>query len=134
MSKRQRSSTLRDAETIERVREILWPRDDPERQWTPDTLDRIAEVVKPSGRPVVNEPHHVTDAEVRAFYGNHAVISRKVRFTLVHLDNPSSEVVRRRRRDFDPATYFCADCPLCEVMKESGVIVFDDSVGDSADV
>lgn len=130
MSKTKRSSRRRDSDAIERVREILWPHDDPERQWTPDTLDRIAEVVKPSGRPVVNEPHLVTDAEVRALYGNNAVISRKARFTLVHLDNPSREVVRQRRDDFDPATFFCTDCPLCGLMKESGVIVFDESVVD----
>jgi hypothetical protein len=97
-------------------------------------LDRIAEVVKPSNRPVVNKPHHVTDAEVRALYGNNAVISRKARFTLVHLDNPSPEVIRQRRDDFDPATFFCGDCPLCGLMEESGVIVFDDSVIDRDDV
>ena len=66
MSKTQRSSARRDADAIGPVREILWPRDDPERQWTPDTLDRIAEVVMPSGRPVVNKPKRVSDAEVRA--------------------------------------------------------------------
>lgn len=130
MSKAQRSSTHRDADAIKRVREILWPRDDPERQWTPDTLDRIAEVVMPTGPPVVNKPKHVSDAELRALYGQSVVISRKARFTLVHLDNPPSEVVRQRRREFDPATFFCGDCPLCEVMKESGVIVFDESVID----
>ena len=54
-------------------------------------------------------------------------------FTLVHLDNPSPEVVRQRRREFDPATFFCGDCPLCGLMKESGVIVFDDSVIDGED-
>lgn len=130
MSKAQRSSTHRDADAIKRVREILWPRDDRERQWTPDTLDRIAEVVMPTGPPVVNKPKHVSDAELRALYGQSVVISRKARFTLVHLDNPPSEVVRQRRREFDPATFFCGDCPLCEVMKESGVIVFDESVID----
>jgi hypothetical protein len=93
-------------------------------------LDRIAEVVMPTGPPVVNKPKHVSDAELRALYGQSVVISRKARFTLVHLDNPPSEVVRQRRREFDPATFFCGDCPLCEVMKESGVIVFDESVID----
>src|SRR3954466_15787016 len=97
MSKTQRWSIRRDADAIKRVREILWPRDDPERQWTPDTLDRIAEVVMPTGPPVGNKPKHVSDAELRALYGQSVVISRKARFTLVHLDNPPSEVVRQRR-------------------------------------
>jgi hypothetical protein len=93
-------------------------------------LDRIAEVVKPSGPPVVNKAKRVSDAEIRALYGKNAVISRKGLFTFVHLDNPSPEVIRQRRREFDPATFFCGDCPLCGLMKESGVIVFDDSVID----
>jgi len=134
MPKTRRSSTRRDADAIERVREILWPRDDPEQQWTADTLDRVAEVVMRNGQPVVNKPNRVTDAEIHALYGENAVISRKARFTLVHLDSPSLEVVRQRRRDFDPATFFCGDCPLCELMKESGVIVFDESVVDGDDV
>src|SRR5436190_21317679 len=109
MPKTQRSSTQQDADAIERVREILWPPDDPQRQWTPDTLDRIAEVVLPSGPPVVNKPKRVSDAELRVLYRRNAVISRKARFTLVHLDNTSPEVVRQRRRAFDPATFFCRD-------------------------
>ena len=87
MSKTHRSSTRRDDDAIKRVREILWPRDDPERQWTPDTLDRIAEVVMPSSPLAVNEPKRVSDAELRVLYGRNAIISRKARFTLVHLDN-----------------------------------------------
>jgi hypothetical protein len=134
MSETQRSLTRRDADAIEQVREILWPQDDPERQWTPDTLDRLAEVVKPNGSPIVNKPKRMSDAEVRALYGGNAVISRKAGFTLVHLDNPSPEVVRHRRREFDPVTFFCPDCPLCGLMKESGVIVFDESVVDGDDV
>jgi hypothetical protein len=54
-------------------------------------------------------------------------------FMLVHLDNPSPEVVRQRRRKFDPTTFFRGDCPLCGLMKESGVIVFDESVIDGED-
>ena len=133
MSATQRSSTRRDADAIKRVREILWPPDGPQRQWTPETLDRIAEAVMPSRPLVVNKPKRVSDAELRILYGRNAVISRKARFTLVHLDNPSPEVVRQRRREFDPATYFCGDCPLCGLMKASGVIVFDDSVIDRED-
>jgi hypothetical protein len=133
MSTTQRSSTRRDADAIKRVREILWPPDDPQRQWTPDTLDRIAEAVMPSRPPVVNKPKRVADGELRVLYGRNAVISKKGRFTLVHLDNASPEVIRQRRREFDPATFFCEDCPLCGLLKESGVIVFDDSVIDGED-
>jgi hypothetical protein len=134
VSTTQRSSTRQDADAIEQVREILWPHDDPQRQWTPDTLDRIAEVVRPDGPPVVNKPKRVSDVELRSLYGNNAVLSRKALFTLVHLDNPSPEVVCQRQREFDPATFFCEDCPLCGLMKESGVIVFDESVVDGEDV
>jgi len=78
-------------------------------------------------------PKRVSDADIRILYGKNAVISRKATFTFVHLDNPSPEVVRRRRREFDPATFFCGDCPLCELMKESDVIVFDESVIEGED-
>jgi hypothetical protein len=130
MPKTRRSSTRRDADAIERVREILWPHDDPERQWTPETLDDIAEVVMPKEVPVGNKSKRASDAELRALYGSNAVISRKAGFRLVHLDNPSPGVVRRRRYEFDPATFFCVDCPLCGLMKKSGVIVFNESVFD----
>jgi hypothetical protein len=79
---------------------------------------------------VVNKPKRVCDADLRVLYGRNAVISRKTGFTLVHLDNPSPEVVRQRRREFDPTTYFCADRPLCGLLKESGVIVCDEFVAD----
>ena len=129
-----RSSIRQDADAIQRVREILWPHDDPERQWTPETLDQIAEVVMPNGPPSVGKmPKRLSDAEVRALYGKNVVISRKAMFTLVHLDNPSPEVVRQRHRDFDPATFFCGDCPLCELMRDSGVIVFNESAVDGED-
>ena len=133
MPKRQRLMPQPDAEALERIQEILWPSDDPERQWTADTLDRIAEVVTSHKPAMVNKPKRLADAEIRALYGRRAVISRKAKFTLVHLDHPSPEVVRQRRREFDPATFFCGDCPLCELMKEYTVIVFDDSVIDGED-
>jgi hypothetical protein len=110
---------------------VLWPTYDPERQWTPDTLDRIADIVASHKPAMVNKPERLSDAEIRALYGRRAVISRKGLFTLVHLDNPSTAIVRQRRREFDPAKFFCADCPLCSVLKESGVIVFDDSMFDA---
>ena len=134
MPKTQRSTLQRDAEAIRRIREILWPPDDPERQWTPDTLDRVAEVVTPHKPPVVNKPKRLSAAEIRTLYGKNAVISRKTLFTLVHLDNPSPAAVRQRRREFDPAKFFCPDCPLCSLLKESGVIVFDESVFDGEEI
>ena len=133
MSKTKRSTPRRDAEALKRIQEILWPHDDPARQWTPDTLDRIAEVVTPH-KPMLNEPKRLSNSEIRALYGRSAVISRKALFTLVHLDNPSPAAVRQRRREFDPDKFFCADCPLCRVLRESGVIVFDESVFDGEEV
>jgi hypothetical protein len=65
---------------------------------------------------------------IRALYGSDAVISRKGAFILVHLDRPGAETIRRRTREFDPREVFCADCPLCQMLKESGVVVFDDSI------
>jgi hypothetical protein len=75
-------------------------------------------------------PTGLSDFEIRALYGENAVISRKGRFSLVHLDSPSPAVIRRRCREFDPAKVFCADCPLCSLLKQSGVVVFNDSVLD----
>jgi hypothetical protein len=36
-------------------------------------------------------------------------------------------------RDFDPETYFFDDCPLCQMAKEGGVIVYDDSIPSEED-
>ena len=83
---------------------------------------------------MVKKPKRLSDAEIRALYGKGAVISRKALFTLVHLNNPSPAVIRQRRREFDPGKFFCADCPLCRLQKESGVIVFDESVFDGEEV
>jgi hypothetical protein len=79
-------------------------------------------------RQMAKKTKRFSDAEIRALYGRGAVISRKARFTLVHLDSPSPALVRQRRREFDPAKVFCADCPLCNLLKEAGVVVFDESV------
>ena len=70
----------------------------------------------------------LSNKNIRALYGKEAVISRKGAFILVHLDRPSAATIRRRRREFDPRQVFCADCPLCQLLKESGVVVFDDSI------
>ena len=72
----------------------------------------------------------LSNKEIRALYGKNAVISRKDSFILVHLDNPSAATVRRRRREFNPKEFFCPECPLCQMLKASGVVVFDDSLFD----
>jgi hypothetical protein len=70
----------------------------------------------------------LSNKDIRALYGRDAVISRKGAFVLVHLDRPAAATIRRRTREFDPRQIFCADCPLCQMLKESGVVVFDDSI------
>ena len=70
----------------------------------------------------------ISRKEIRALYGESAVVSRKGTFTLVHLDRPSKATVRRRNREFDPTEFFCPDCPLCQLLKGSGIVVFDDSI------
>jgi hypothetical protein len=70
----------------------------------------------------------LSNKEIRALYGKNAVISRKGSFTLVHLDRPSKATITRRRREFDPDEFFCPDCPLCQMLKKSGMVVFDDSI------
>ena len=72
----------------------------------------------------------ISHKEIRALYGSKAVVSRKGVFTLVHLDNPSRATIKKRRQEFDPAEFFCPDCPLCQLLKESGIVVFDESVFD----
>ena len=69
-----------------------------------------------------------SNKDIRALYGKEAVISRKSGFILVHLDRPSAATVRRRRAEFNPEQVFCEDCPLCQTLKKSGVVVFDDSI------
>jgi len=69
----------------------------------------------------------ISDEEIFLLYGKNAVISRKRRFVLVHLDRPSRALVRARTREFDPRVFFDDDCPVCRLQKEGGVIVFDDS-------
>jgi hypothetical protein len=75
-----------------------------------------------------------SNKEIRALYGDNAVISRKGSFVLVHLDNPSAALVRQRKREFDPKDVFCPDCPLCQMLKESGVVVYDDSIFEEDEV
>ena len=70
----------------------------------------------------------LSNKEIRALYGRKAIVSRKGSFVLVHLDNPSRATVRRRKAEFNPSEFFCPDCPLCRLLKDSGIVVFDESV------
>ena len=72
----------------------------------------------------------LSNKEIRALYGPKAIISRKGSFVLVHLDKPSRATVRKRNQEFDPAEFFCPDCPLCQLLRESGIVVFDDLIFD----
>ncbi len=69
----------------------------------------------------------VSDEEIFFAYGRNAVISRKGRFTLVHLDRPSAALVQSRTANFNPDEYFKCGCSVCQLTKESGVIVLDDA-------
>jgi len=68
-----------------------------------------------------------SDEEILLIYGKNAVISRKGRFTFVHLDRPSVDLVRARTDNFDPDEFFKCGCKVCELTREGGVVVFDDS-------
>jgi hypothetical protein len=69
----------------------------------------------------------LSDEEIHLMYGKNAVISRSGSFTLVHLDRPSTELVRYRTDEFNPDDFFEDDCPLCQMLKSGGVIIFDDT-------
>ena len=74
-----------------------------------------------------------SDEEIFFTYGKDVVISRKNSFVLVHLDRPSPELVKARTREFDPEDFFCSDCALCQMVKDSGIIIFDDSIFEGDD-
>jgi hypothetical protein len=76
----------------------------------------------------------LSDNEIFFLYGNDAVISRKDRFTLVHLDRPSAELVRARTETFDPEEFFKCDCRICQLTREGGVVIFDDSGYEDEDI
>ena len=67
-------------------------------------------------------------AEIRTMYGPHAEVSLKGAFILVHLDRPTPAVLRQRTREFDPEEHFCPDCPLCQMLRQGGVVIFDDTI------
>ena len=76
----------------------------------------------------------LSDREILFMYGKNAVISRKGRFTFVHLDRPSAELVRARTDNFDPDEFFKCDCSVCQLAREGGVVIFDDSVYDDEEI
>jgi hypothetical protein len=76
----------------------------------------------------------LSDEEIFFIYGKDAVISRKGRFTLVHLDRPSLDLVRARTENFDPEEFFKCDCRICDLTRESGVVIFDDSTYDEEEI
>jgi hypothetical protein len=78
--------------------------------------------------------HMLSDEEIFFMYGTNAVVSRNGRFTLVHLDRPSAELVRARTENFDPDEFFKCNCPICDLTKEGGVIVFDDSAYEDEEI
>ena len=67
-----------------------------------------------------------SDEALRRVYGQEAVFSRVGGFTLVHLDQPSEDEIKRRINEFNPDEFFFDDCPLCQSAKaEGGHVVFD---------
>ena len=69
----------------------------------------------------------MTKREIRFLYGPDAVISIKEPFTFIHLDRPDIHTIAKRTAEFNPDAYFACDCRICQVTKESGVVVFDDA-------
>jgi len=75
-----------------------------------------------------------SDEEIRFTYGKDALISRKGRFVLIHLDRPSQALIRARTDEFDPDEFFLDECPMCQMAKDSGVVVFDDRALEEDDI
>ncbi len=69
----------------------------------------------------------LSDEEILFMYGKNAVISRNGRFTFVHLDHPTADLVQSRTATFDPEEFFKCNCNICQLTREGGLIVFDDS-------
>jgi len=70
----------------------------------------------------------ISEKELRLVYGKDIAISRKGSFVLVHLDRPSPGLIRERTEEFNPDTFFCDHCPFCQMVKDSGVLIFNDSI------
>jgi hypothetical protein len=76
----------------------------------------------------------ISKKELRLIYGKDIAISRKGSFVLVHLDHPSRELIRERTEEFNPETFFCEHCPLCQIVKDSGVLIFNDAIYDEFEI
>jgi hypothetical protein len=76
----------------------------------------------------------LSDEEIFFIYGKNAIISRNGRFTFVHLDRPSAELVRARTENFNPDEFFNCDCRVCRLTKEGGIVVFDDSAYEEEEI
>jgi hypothetical protein len=76
----------------------------------------------------------LSDEEILFMYGKNAVISRKGRFTFVHLDRPSAELVRHRTETFDPDEFFKCDCRVCKLTREGGLVIFVDFAYDDEEI
>jgi hypothetical protein len=70
----------------------------------------------------------ISEQELRLIYGNDISISRKGPFLLLHLDRPSESILLERTTEFDPDRFFCENCPLCQIVRESGVVIFNDGI------
>ena len=76
----------------------------------------------------VREPRQ-SDEELKQTFGEDVIVSRIGHFNLIHLDNPSPELVERRIAEFDPNELFEDDCPLCKMLREEGGnVVYDGSL------
>lgn len=64
-----------------------------------------------------------TEEDLKAIYGESAVISKVSGYNLIHLDSPDAEEIERRIAGFDPEELFDDDCPICRAMKDQGVDV-----------
>jgi hypothetical protein len=68
-----------------------------------------------------------SDEELKGVFGDNAIISRVGSFNLIHLDNPSPEIIERRISEFDPNDLFEDNCPLCQMLREEGGnVVYDE--------
>ena len=76
----------------------------------------------------------LSDEEIFFMYGKNTVISRKGRFTFVHLDRPSAGLVLARTENFDPDEFFKCDCRVCQLTKEGGVVIFDDTAYEDEEI
>ena len=76
----------------------------------------------------------ISDKELRLIYGKNISISRKDSFVLVHLDRPDAELIRERTEEFNPESYFCEHCPFCQIVKDSGILIFNDEIFDEDEI